>query len=73
MSGTVIGGLKTAQKIKAYDPEHYKKIGSIGGQVKSPLKGFGTDDRTFIEKLYKPKRAARAGKLGGRISKRGKA
>lgn len=32
MAGTVMGGFKTKSKILAKDPDHYKKIGAMGGK-----------------------------------------
>lgn len=73
MSGNKSGGAKTAATLKERDPDYYKRIGSIGGKAKNPKKGFGSDDRTVLDKiLLKRKRAALAGKRGGAISRRGK-
>lgn len=73
MAGNKSGSLKAAQTIKERDPDFYKRIGSIGGKAKNPKKGFGSDDRTVLDKiLLKRKRAALAGKRGGTISRRGK-
>lgn len=42
MSGTKTGGLKAARSIKQiYGEDFYKNIGSIGGKVCNPKKGFG--------------------------------
>mgnify|MGYP001602317314 CR=1 FL=1 len=62
MSGTKSGGVRTREtNKKKYGKDFYKEIGAMGGQTKSPLKGFGT--RRDI--------AAEAGRKGGTISKRG--
>lgn len=46
-------------------------MGAKGGKVSVPTKGFGYDDRTFIERLLKrPTRAQKAGAIGGTISRR---
>jgi len=61
MSGTTVGGLKARDKNLARDPDHYKKIGSIGGK-KGTTGGF-----------YANRELAReAGAKGGRISRRKK-
>lgn len=62
MAGTTVGGLKTAERNKAKDPEFYVKIGAKGGSVKNSSKGFGSDRE----------RARIAGAKGGAISRRGK-
>lgn len=61
MAGTVAGGLKTAEKNKAKNPDFYRTIGAKGGQAKVP-KGFATN----------PELARTAGARGGTISRRGK-
>lgn len=44
MSGTKAGGLKCAAKNKLiYGDDFYKRIGSIGGKVRNPNKGFGSN------------------------------
>jgi len=75
MSQTKQGGLKTRHtNLNKYGADFYKDIGRIGGEAKNPKKGFGTDNRTLLEKLRGvPKRASVAGTLGGKNSKRGKA
>ncbi len=61
MSATREGGLKTAARNKAkYGADYYSRIGKMGGQVKSPFKGFGT--RRDLASI--------CGQKGGRISKR---
>lgn len=74
MAGTKQGGLAAAATNKAkFGEDFYSKIGSEGGKVKSPSKGFGTDNRTRIQKMLgKPKLAQTAGRKGGTISRRGK-
>lgn len=64
MSGTKIGGMKAAEtnKIK-YGDDFYKKIAAKGGKAKVP-KGFA---------LMSPEKRSEVGKIGGAISKRGKA
>lgn len=61
MAGTKEGGKVTASKIKKkYGPDFYARIGAMGG-AKSHTGGFyGNRDL-----------ARRAGKLGGRLSRRG--
>jgi uncharacterized protein len=73
MAGTKAGGAKASQTIRERDPDYYRRIGAMGGKVKNPKKGFGSDDRTVLDKiLLKRKRASLAGKRGGTISRRGK-
>ena len=63
MSGSKIGGLKAAETNKQrYGRDWYKKIGKLGGKACVP-KGFAVN----------PELAKRAGSLGGKLSKRGKA
>lgn len=61
MSGTVSGGKKTAIKNLARDPDFYKKIGAIGGKRGNTGGFYGNGEL-----------ASRAGKIGGRISRRTK-
>lgn len=61
MSGNAVGGKKAAAINIANDPDFYRKIGRLGGRVKSPLKGFGG--------MPVEKRIA-AGRKGGRAGKR---
>lgn len=66
MAGTFEGGLKAKEKNLANDPNFYKRIGAIGGRkgkADGTIKGFGAN----------PELARRAGRKGGKISKRGKA
>jgi len=57
--GTRAGGLKSAKKILARDPDFYRRIGAIGGK-KSRGGGFAANREL----------ASRAGRKGGSISKR---
>lgn len=43
MSGTKQGGIATRDANLARDPDFYKKIGAIGGSVRNPNKGFGSN------------------------------
>lgn len=58
MAGTAAGGRAARDKNLANDPEHYQKIGRIGGS--SHGKG-GFNDKAL---------ARRAGAIGGAISRR---
>jgi uncharacterized protein len=61
MAGTYEGGLKAAQKILERDPNHFKRIGAIGGS-RGTTGGF-----------YADRELARiAGAKGGKVSKRTK-
>lgn len=64
MAGTKTGGLNasTTNK-KRHGADFYARIGSIGGSVKSPNKGFGSNRKL----------ASLAGAKGGANSRRGKA
>lgn len=74
MAGTKEGGLKLAQTIRAkYGDNYWVEMGSKGGSVKNPQKGFGSDSRNLIDKLLgHEKLAVRAGRIGGAKSKRTK-
>lgn len=74
MAGTKQGGIAAREtNKKKYGKDYYAKIGSKGGKVANPNKGFGTDNRTRLEKLMrKPKLASVAGTKGGQISRRTK-
>lgn len=62
MSGTAVGGTKSAITNKArYGEDYYKRIGAIGGK-KGHTGGFYADREL----------ARRAGAKGGSISRRGK-
>ena len=60
MAGNREGGLKAAAKNKARDPDFYAKIGRKGGKA-GHTGGFAANREL----------ASEAGKIGGRISKRG--
>lgn len=70
MSGNRIGGLKTAARIKTIDPDHYRRIGKIGGQRSSD--GGFRSEKVGKDGLTGPQRASIAGKRGGAISRRRK-
>lgn len=72
MSGTKAGGVKIAATLRRkYGEDYFKKIAAIGGSKSSPTKGFGYDNRTWLQKLLRRKtRTQRLGKIGGTISKR---
>ena len=74
MAGNKERGAKCAVTNKAkHGEDYYKRIGALGGSVKNPKKGFGSDNRTILERiLRKRKLAQQAGARGGKISKRGK-
>lgn len=62
MAGNREGGLKAAAKNKQRDPDFYAKIGRKGGKA-GHTGGFAANREL----------ASEAGKIGGKISKRGKA
>jgi len=63
MSGTKAGGLKAAQRIKEKQgPDFFARIGAIGGR-NGHTGGFAAN----------PELAREAGRIGGKISKRGPA
>jgi hypothetical protein len=63
MPGTIEGGRKAAATNKTkHGEDFYKRLGSLGGAVKSPKKGFGGNREL----------ASLAGAVGGRKSRRGK-
>ena len=63
MSGTVEGGKAAAQtNTKRYGKDFYAKIGAKGGAKKNASKGFGGNRELAI----------RAGRIGGRKSRRTK-
>ena len=74
MAGTKTGGQKLKATLLAkYGEDYWAKMGSLGGSVKNPRKGFGTDHRSLKDKLLgHEKLAIRAGRIGGRKSKRTK-
>lgn len=58
------GGIKSRDKMLAQDPDFYKRIGALGGSKPTVKpKGFAAN----------PELARKAGAIGGRISRRGKA
>ena len=64
MAGTKAGAAKTAKTNKErYGEDFYKKAGRKGGKVTGVAKGFAAN----------LDRAREAGRLGGRISRRGPA
>lgn len=62
VSGNRIGGLKTAETNKKRDPDHYHKIGRLGG-LKSRGGGFAA---------MTPEQRSEAGRKGGANSRKGK-
>lgn len=62
MAGNREGGLKAAAKNKARDPDFYARIGRKGGKA-GHTGGFAANREL----------ASEAGKIGGKISRRGKA
>ncbi len=62
MTRRQLAGLRTADILRARDPDHYKKMGAKGGMVSGPG-GFGSI----------PGLARNVGKIGGQRSKRGPA
>ncbi len=63
MAGNKVGGAKAAATNKAkYGREFYQRIGAMGGSVPREHRGFQDTEL-----------ASRAGKIGGTISRRGKA
>lgn len=61
MSGTKAGGKKCREtNYKLHGDDFYKRIGQKGGQVRSPLKGFGSN----------PTLARTAGRIGGLKSRK---
>lgn len=64
MAGTKAGGIAAVKTNKAkYGNDFYKKIGTMGGSVKNPNKGFGRLTREEVSRL---------GSIGGTISRKGK-
>lgn len=61
MSGTKVGGQKSsATNKRRYGADFFKTIGKLGGQAGRKGKGFAAD----------PERARRAGRIGGKNSRR---
>ena len=65
MGGTREGGLKAAAKLKAKDPDYFKKLRS---KVKQPTGGKHAANGFDAD----PERARSAGTKGGRVSRRRK-
>jgi general stress protein YciG len=65
MAGTIEGGKKAAAANLAKDPDFYKKIGARGGSSPS----YTREKRAFY---IDRKLAARAGYIGGKVSRRGR-
>lgn len=71
MAGTQAGGKAAAAKNKSkYGADFYARIGAMGGKV-GRTGGFASD-RVGADGLTGRQRAAIAGALGGRISRRTK-
>jgi len=71
MAGTKIGGKAAAERNKTkYGADFYARIGSLGGKV-GRTGGFASD-KVGIDGLTGRQRAAIAGSVGGRISRRTK-
>lgn len=58
MAGTQAGGIAAAKTVKTRDSDFYARIGAMGGR-NGHIGGFN-----------KPGVASRAGKIGGRLSRR---
>lgn len=48
MGGTRGGGIKSRDKIKAVNPDHYKEAGAVGGKARVPNKGFGASHERAV-------------------------
>lgn len=73
MAGSKNGGLKAAKTNKErYGEDWYKKIGKIGGSRCGTEGGFASK-KVGEDGLTGPQRAREAGKIGGKVSKRGPA
>lgn len=71
MAGTKIGGKAAAARNKTkYGADFYARIGSLGGKI-GRTGGFASD-KVGIDGLTGRQRAAIAGSVGGRISRRTK-
>lgn len=53
MAGNHTGGAKARDKMLANDPDHYRKIGAIGGRACVETKGFGSNPELAREAGYK--------------------
>jgi general stress protein YciG len=63
MSGNYEGGIKAAKKNKENDPDHYRRIGKLGG---SKSRGGGFADKEIgIDGLTGQERAIIVGRKGG--------
>ena len=72
MAGTIIGGKRAASSNKKrHGDDFYVRIGQRGGRV-SRTGGFASN-KVGDDGLTGRQRAKQAGRLGGTISKRGKA
>lgn len=69
-NGHRLGGQRTAERLKANDPDFYAKIGAIGG-VKGKTGGFASD-KVGLDGLNGKQRASVAGAIGGALSRRGR-
>lgn len=69
MAGTVIGGAKARETNLKNDPDHYRRIGAIGGKL-SKSGGFASQ-KTSPDGRTGQDRARAAGLIGGKRSKRG--
>ncbi len=63
--GTKIGGLKAREANHKRDPDHYRRIGKIGGQNSSGKTNGGFNHAT-------PEQRAEWGRIGGKKSRRKK-
>lgn len=71
MAGNAKGGAAAAQtNIKKYGPDFYARIGAMGGK-KGRTGGFASS-KVGQDGLTGRERAAKAGAVGGRISRRTK-
>jgi general stress protein YciG len=69
VSGNKIGGLKAVEKVKSKDPNHYKKIGALGGKASGPDYRAGGKKASGFAAMTPEMRAA-LGAKGGAISRR---
>lgn len=69
MSGTKIGGQRSARTQLAKDPDFFKKIGRIGGSRSTPNGGFASS-KVGADGLTGRERAKKVGAVGGRKSTR---
>lgn len=72
MAGNAKGGLKAAKSNKdRHGDNFYKRIGALGGAA--PTKLRTEDGKSLKGFALNPEAASRAGRIGGKKSKRGKA